>query len=259
MFWQTQPGYITGRGALDGAGGGGGGGDSFFSSVKLLMGFNGANGSTGAPGMTDESSAAHGNASVFGGEHIDTAQFKFGASSLRADSGSVQYGDHADWRLSAANSDQFTVECWVRFNTTGTSKVIIAQYTADGTVGWAFQTPGASASEFMFYFSPDGTFASGVAVQSTGAGLTTGAWYHLAADKDSGGKIRIYKDGVMLGSATPANSAIFNSPENLGIGATPAGGGAMDGWIDELRITKGAARYASDSGYTVPTAAFPRS
>jgi hypothetical protein len=71
--------------------------------------------------------------------------------------------------------------------------------------------------------------------------------------------MRLYKDGVMLASATPPNSAIFNSPQVLGIGATSAGGGALDGWIDELRITKGVARYASDSGYTVPTAAFPRS
>ncbi len=31
------------------------------------------------------------------------------------------------------------------------------------------------------------------------------------------------------------------------------------GWLDELRITKGVARYASDGGFTVPTAAFPRS
>jgi hypothetical protein len=29
--------------------------------------------------------------------------------------------------------------------------------------------------------------------------------------------------------------------------------------MEELRITKGVARYASDSGYAVPTAAFPRS
>jgi hypothetical protein len=33
----------------------------------------------------------------------------------------------------------------------------------------------------------------------------------------------------------------------------------LNGWLDEIRITKGVARYASDSGYTVPTAAFPRS
>jgi hypothetical protein len=37
------------------------------------------------------------------------------------------------------------------------------------------------------------------------------------------------------------------------------GSATFGGWIDELRITKGVARYASDGGFTVPTAAFPRS
>lgn len=89
--------------------------------------------------------------------------------------------------------------------------------------------------------------------------MTTGVWYHVAADKDATGKIRLYVDGVMLGSATPANSAIFNSTAGLGIGAQGANGNVdMAGWLDEVRITKGVARYASDSGFTVPTAAYPR-
>jgi len=32
----------------------------------------------------------------------------------------------------------------------------------------------------------------------------------------------------------------------------------FDGWIDELRITKDVARYASDSGFAVPTSVYPR-
>lgn len=31
----------------------------------------------------------------------------------------------------------------------------------------------------------------------------------------------------------------------------------MNGWLDEVRITKGVALYASDSGFAVPTAALP--
>ena len=62
----------------------------------------------------------------------------------------------------------------------------------------------------------------------------------------------------MKGSGTPANSAMFNfnTPLTIGGRATTQ---YLNGWIDEVRITKGVARYASDSGYTVPTAAFPRS
>lgn len=37
-----------------------------------------------------------------------------------------------------------------------------------------------------------------------------------------------------------------------------AGGVDMNGWLDEVRITKGVARYSLDSGFAVPTAAYPR-
>jgi hypothetical protein len=32
----------------------------------------------------------------------------------------------------------------------------------------------------------------------------------------------------------------------------------MKGWVDEVRITKGIARYQTDAGFTPPTRAFPR-
>ncbi|WP_245323661.1 hypothetical protein [Bradyrhizobium shewense] len=51
--------------------------------------------------------------------------------------------------------------------------------------------------------------------------------------------MRRYKNGAMLGSATPANSAV-NGPSNLYIGGAGLFGNAdpLNDWIDELRITK---------------------
>jgi hypothetical protein len=52
---------------------------------------------------------------------------------------------------------------------------------------------------------------------------------------------------------------MFNQTADLTIGGAGIFGGAqLDGWIDELRITKGTARYASDGGFSVPSAAFQR-
>ena len=100
-----------------------------------------------------------------------------------------------------------------------------------------------------------------VTVASTGALLGASTWYHLAVDKDLSGKIRLYKNGVMVGSATPANSAFafdaFNDQIHIG-SAGLHGGAALNGWIDELRITKGICRYGSDGGFAVPTSAYPR-
>src|SRR6516225_7956565 len=91
--------------------------DPYFGNVVLLMGFEGTNGSTGAPGMTDESPAAHGTGAIAGTTSISTAQFKFGTSSLISDGNSdVNFADSADWKLSSANSDQYTIECWIRLS-----------------------------------------------------------------------------------------------------------------------------------------------
>jgi hypothetical protein len=231
--------------------------DPSFSNVVLLMGFEGVNGSTGAPGMVDESSHAHGLASVIGTGAISTTHFEFGSSSLHCTGGGVGYPDHADWHISSSNSDQFTLECWVYLNTIGANNVLISQHTTiSGSYGWLWQI--STGGEIGFTSSYDGT-NFGPNFVSSGAGLTTGVGYQLACDKDATGTIRIYKNGVMVVKNTPANSSIFHTTVSLDIGETSNGGGVTDGWIDEVRITKGVARYASDAGYTVPTAAFPRS
>ncbi len=232
-------------------------GDPSFSSVKLLCGFEGADASTSA---SDESGAAKGAATFVGNAQIDTAQFKFGTSSILFDGSGdyVTWPSSADWRLSAANGDQFTVECWVRFSATGTNKVIIAHSAAIGSVSWYLNLSTGSASELQFSFSTNGTSIT-TTVTTSSAGITTATWYHVCADKDATGKIRVYVNGVMLGSATPANSAFFNnSSVAISAGATASNAGAMAGWVDEIRITPGVARYANDGGFTAPTAAFPR-
>jgi hypothetical protein len=87
--------------------------------------------------------------------------------------------------------------------------------------------------------------------------LVANTWYHFAVDFDSS-KYRLYLNGVMDGSfSTPRT--LFSSTAPLTMGTSFGGGNAFGGWLDEMRITKGVARYASDAGFTVPTAAFPRS
>jgi hypothetical protein len=227
------------------------------------MGFEGANGSTGAPGMNDESPSAHGTASASGTSSISTAQFKFGASSFRSSGSGVNNGcgfaDSNDWQLAPTSSSKYTIEGFFRWNTAPVAVQALVTQWANGhpsNEAW-FWVIGATPSEMRW-----GTFADGtnlaIDISTSGAGLASGSWYHLAVDFD-GTKVRLYVNGVMKGSVIPSNAAMFNSTENLTIGhdgssAIPA----FDGWIDELRITKGIARYASDSGFAVPTAAFPR-
>jgi hypothetical protein len=54
---------------------------------------------------------------------------------------------------------------------------------------------------------------------------------------------------VVVISGTPANSTIFHAGNPLTLGASGSGGTAF-AYLDNVRITKGVARYDSDSGYT---------
>src|SRR4029077_3366564 len=170
----------------------------------------------------------------------------------------------SDWCLSLANSDQFTIETWAQFNTL-TSGVHVMVGASFVGISWYFGvfgpgTSGVSDSGIVFGFTPSGGGAY-VTTHGENLNLQLGVWYHMAVDKDSNGTIRIYLNGVPVGSSTPINSAFdfttFN--DELDIGAIGLfGGNGMDGWLDEMRITKGVARYKTDRGFTPPTAPFPR-
>jgi len=232
------------------------GGDPHWAAVVLLLGFEDIDGSQGAPGFTDESSRAHGTALYTNNPAIDTSQFKFGSSSLQivSPSPNVYFFDNDDWTLSSANSDTFTIECWVRFSALAATATIITHAFGPGQFSWSFE---ARDTEFAFKSSSD-SLTWNVDIVSSGAALAVGNWYHLAVDKDATGKIRIYKNGVMMASATPANSSMYNSTTSLTIGINAWFATPMSGWLDEIRITKGICRYGSDGGFPLPTAAYPR-
>lgn len=230
-----------------------GNGDPHWARVVLLMGYEDVNGSTGSPGLDDESIAHHGTATAIFSAQVSTGQSRFGAASIDVHTGPLLFPASTDWVLSSANSDQFTVECSVYFNS-------IADCSLLGVWGGGFHQSWAlvvlSTSHVQFDLSTTGATLD-VSVDGA-ASLTTGAWYQIAADKDATGKIRVYVNGTMIASATPANSAMYDPGEGLYIGANQLLLDKVNGYMDEVRITKGVARYASDSGYVTATAAFPR-
>jgi hypothetical protein len=243
---------MSNAGALGASAGGGGPtppGPPPFADVKLLCGFEGTNGSTT---ITDESSSLHGTATVNNSAQISTSQAKFGSSSLlltASSSDDISWPDDADWNF---GSGQFTVECFIRPVTLSGFKFLVGQWFTSGDLGWILYLNGTSLS---FNYS---TTSSDNNTMFTAGTLTTGAWHHIAIDYD-GSKYRLYLDGTCI--ATHATPHTFNdSTDVLAIGSNATDGSFFyDGYMDEIRITKGYACYASDTSYTVPTAAFPRS
>jgi YD repeat-containing protein len=190
-------------------------------------------GPDGATSATDESAGAH-PLTFAGTAQIDTAQSHLGGASALFDGTLTSYvsaPDSADWEFGAG---QFTIEAWARFASTPVYATLARHWgSADGQHSWSFDWYNGQA---RFVYTTDGTGASMVVLAANWT-PTLGAWHHVAVDRDSDNRLRVYVDGRVL-LETTVTAAFYNSPAVVDIGVLHTG------WIDEVRITKGEARYA---------------
>ena len=224
--------------------------DPDYDDVSLLLHMDGTDGSTSFPDFSPRPKTV----TAFGGAQVDTAQFKFGDASCLVDGGGdyLRLPDHVDFTFGTGD---FTVEAWVRLNAVAGAE---GAYVV-GQINSVFSI--ATGSFFLALNDasrPAGLMASGASlIVATGTTvLTTGVWYHLAYTREAS-TFRIFVDGILEGSQTSA-AAMNDSTEVVSIGRPGAYDGAyLNGWVDDLRITKGVARYTAD--FTPPAAPFPNS
>jgi hypothetical protein len=100
-------------------------------------------------------------------------------------------------------------------------------------------------------------------LSTTTASLVNGTWYHIAVDKDSTGKVRIYVDGAMKASHTPADSVISSNSIGFGVGGADVPDNPTQnpfiGHIDDVRVTV-RSRYGDvygDAGFLPSGGQFP--
>ena len=222
--------------------------DIYRSNVSLMLHGDGTNGST----TITDSSPTPKTVTAVGNAQISTAQSKFRGASIAFDGTGDYLTIGRDPAFNFATGD-FTIEAWCRF-ATATDQAIL------GSIG---PTNGG----LLIRRLADGTIAMGRAIiafdlTSSALAWDTSLFYHIAVVKSSG-TAYIFRDGVSVGSAANAFSYNLAPDVNAGwaVGAGQASGGALspgtviNGYIDDLRITKGIARYTSN--FTPPTAPFP--
>ena len=177
-----------------------------------------------------------------GNAQIDTTTKKFGT-------GSLEFDGTGDWLLVPDSPDQrlgtgnFTIECWLYLSATGTARGVVGKGTS--TTGWLLSTNTSNAVVFTYGTST---------ITSTGT-LSGTTWYHIAVVREGTGtnQTKIYIGGTNDGTGTVSTD--FTQTNAGYVGANRTGGDPMNGYIDDLRITKGVARYTAN--FTAPTAAFP--
>jgi hypothetical protein len=226
-----------------------GGNDAFTVSLLHL---NGVDASTT---FTDTNAGGSAHTWTAGGNaQIDTAQSKFGGGSLLCD-GSGDYifsVDSADWDFAGG---EFTIDAWVRFNVLPTGTVgsgngaMIASQWITTSRSWAFAV-GFNGVNYNLSFIFVNTTVTGSAVA-----LSTNTWYHVAVVRDNTGTdtLRFFLDGVAAGTDTSINGVTITNSTSAAVVGADAGGTHtfLNGWLDELRISKGVARWTA--GFTPPT------
>jgi hypothetical protein len=177
-----------------------------------------------------------------GNAQISTRVKKFGTGSLAFD-GTGDYlvtADSLSWVL--GSSGDFTIECWIYPNG-----------TAAGTIATTW-TSSLFANRWLLYLNGSNSILWHTDSGSTainGGTVSASTWTHIAVVR-SGSTITLYKNGTASGTQTSGQA--FTTAGLLRIGGGIAGNGNdFNGYIDDLRITKGVARYTGN--FTPPAAA----
>ena len=226
--------------------------DPDWDKVVLLLHGDGSNGGT----IIDSSGSNH-TATVTGTPAISTASPKWGTGALYFDAttGYISEGTSADWQF---GSGDFTIEWWQGyFNWSGIAleTPIVCLWSTNSGEGLSWIVTVNINGKLQF-----GRYISGIAVfvESTngtaGVGMTTG-YVHCAVVRN-GTSLKMYMNGAEEYSGTISGTIDAANNCNLTIGGTNyTGNQYLNGYIDDLRISKGKARYTA--AFTPPTAPFP--
>lgn len=216
--------------------------DAFLS---LLLNMNGAdNGTT----FTDTSPYKN-SISVFGNAKTSIVQSKFGGSSALYDGN----GDYLSTipNVMSFGTEDFTIEAWIRLNSMPTSDAWPTNYSSHMvivTVGTPSLGDGFGllvGTTRLILQSNDSQIIYGT------HNMIINTWYHVAATR-RGDIFRLFVDGVII--ATGTSSAYLGTGSTTYIGSETGQGAWFNGYMNDLRITRGLARYTQS--FVPPTSQF---
>lgn len=213
-------------------------GDPYWNNVVLAMHMDDV-------GLTD----AKGHAVTLNGNVArSAAQSKFGGYSAYFDgAGDFLYPVNSGPDFAFGTGD-FTVEMWVYLPPLGVARVLY-----DGR-------PTSNNGPYVLtYVNATNTICFLVSSVERITGTTALAamtWYHVALCR-SGTSTKLFLNGVQEGATYSDGNNYLGAANRpfIGIDGYNSSASAMLGYIDDIRITKGVARYTAN--FTPPAAAFP--
>jgi len=205
--------------------------------TKLMLHMDGSDDGTV---FTDDSFSEHTITRV--NAVTKTAIKKFGTASGYFD-GSGDYlsiPDSGDWNFGTGD---FTIDCWLYLNASDPVPI----YSQLGNTGSDNNRIlyGFWAGNWNFYAY---TTSTQIFVTVADSNPATGEWMHIALVRD-GIYFNFYKNGILIGTPQGDSSAVPSNPGAVYVGATRISSTfpiAINGYIDELRVSKGIARWTID-------------
>lgn len=212
--------------------------DIYFSQVTSLLHLNGVDRSTSYPDIKSVAWANNGNAK------ISINDFKFNGSSLMLD-GTNSYLS-APASIMTFGTGDFTIECWIK---------LLAYPTAwDGSlIGYGVSTTSGFSTVIGKNNGAIGIW-DGTSYFGGTQMLSLNSWVHLAFCR-LGNELSVFINGtktVLTSNYTKQISA--NSQVRLGGNYAANNQNFLNGYINDLRITAGAARYTEN--FTPPVLPF---
>ena len=224
-------------------------GDPYYDKVVLLMHMDGSDGSSSFPEVTGKTATPTDVlvSTDWSGFGSGSAEYTVGATDPR-----ITLPVDGDFNMS---SGDFTMEMTVRPSVVTGEKGLLSCYASNLGLIYGFN---------IRYSESNGGIRS---VLGAGSGGTfdgfNSPWspvadteYKLAFERE-GTTYRVYVDGSVIGTHTIVEATTLASPgEDLLIGfSQTVANSNYRGYVDEVRITKGVARYGG--AYSVATQAFP--
>ena len=144
--------------------------------------------------------------------------------------------DHEDWDF---NTGPLTIDMWVYPTRLDNGSGILSLDGTNGASGGILFGYDPGNGTYNLFMSSTGS-AWDIATGHDAGAITLFKWQHLALTR-SEDVVRAFKDGDEVGS-WPSSEPVFASSGPLTIGKA---GGFYQGYIDEIRISKGVAQWTS--------------
>ncbi len=180
-----------------------------------------------------------------GDARVSTNTKKYGSGAMYFD-GTGDYltltGNPTDF---AFGTGDFTIEMWLYTNSVTNS--VFYDGRPAGTNG-AYPMLYFISGFLYYWVNGADRITSGTAV------LSTSTWYHIALCR-SGTNTKLFLNGVQIGSTYTDSTNYLNTGNRpwIGVNASSTNTSYLNGYIDDLRITKGVARYTAN--FTAPISA----